>query len=114
MMRAVGLVMHMVGNAGAFAAEQQGVAGGSGSGVAGSAALVEASTSRRPSSAARLFEAVPVDVAGEGDGGDIIHAGAFQVLVGKVEAGGLDDVDGKPRQAARRRIVPVLPGMSGW
>jgi hypothetical protein len=34
-------------------------------------------------------------MAGEGCGGDVVHAGAFQVAVGDVEAGRLDDIDGK-------------------
>lgn len=32
-------------------------------------------------------------MAGHGDAGEIIHAGAFQVFVGEHEAGRLDDVD---------------------
>ena len=111
----VGVVVDVVRHAGEFAAEKQYV----------TVSVDEIRVRHRglcrkqyePAAFAEppLLEAVEVDVAGEGRHFEIVHAGAPEVAVGDVEAGGLDDVQQQfPGRRASRRMVPVLPAMSGW
>ena len=90
----VGVVVDLIWDAGGFAAEEQDIAVGElelrvGQGRSGREQHKPAAFAPPP-----LLEAREVDVPGKLRHFEIVHAGAPEIAVGNIEAGGLDDVDG--------------------
>jgi len=90
----VGVVVDMVRYAGRFAAEEQYVAVSVREVRVGNRGLCRKQHKPAVFAEAPLLKAIEVNMAGEGRHFEIVHAGAPEVAVGDVEAGGLDDVDG--------------------
>ncbi len=68
---------------------------------------------RRPVGARHCSKRSQLDMTGERNGCDIVHAGAFQVAVGNVEAGGLDDVYGNSKAGGKTQDRAGIAGDVG-
>lgn len=98
-------IVNMIRDACGFAAEQEYIAAGIGEVGVGVFCLGREQHKPALLDLPPVVEAVEVDVPGERGHLQIIHAGAPEVAVGEVEAGGLDDINGdaKARCHAQNR-----------
>lgn len=95
----IGAIMNRIGHSGGFAPEKENVVGQEGELRVRHRRLGGEQYQPPALPAAPGVERREIDMAGERGNLKIIHAGALEIAVGHVEAGGLDDVD--PQSQAR-------------
>ena len=89
--------MHVVGNAGAFTAEEQDIVGAEGEIRVALRCFRRGEDQAAAGGCTPFLEAFPIDMACQCGSGQIVHARALQVAIGNVEAGRFDDVDCKAK-----------------